>query len=106
MLVHKSCDLQNLDGRDAVARVRRGVYFLGNTPVSFEVFSTPSAVGGIQIAVANDYAIGEGGGYIDSIECYDCGKTVESFPEIEMYKFERILDSSPEDYDLVEYHAE
>lgn len=102
MLVHKSCDLRNLDGRDAVAKVRRGIFFYGNTPVSFEPFNTPSGQGGVQIVLANDYSIGEGGGYIDSIECYDCGQTIESFPEIEMYKLERILDVSPEDYDLEE----
>ena len=102
MLVHKSCDLREVDGRDAVAHVRRGVYFLGNTPVSFEIFNTPSGQGGVQIGLANDYSIGEGGGYIDSIECYDCGQTVDSFPEIEMYKLERILDNNAADYDLEE----
>lgn len=103
MLVHKSCDLRDVDGRDAVAHRRRGIYFLGNTPVSFEPFNTPSGMGGVQIVIANDYSIGEGGGYIDSIECYDCGKTVVEFPHgIEAYKLERQIDSNPIDMDLEE----
>lgn len=103
MLVHKSCDLRDVDGRDAAMRVRRGIYFLGNIQVSFELYNTPSGQGGVGIALANDYSIGEGGGYISSIECYDCGKTVSEFVgDIESYKLERILDEQPDDYDLVE----
>lgn len=103
MLVHKSCDLRDVDGRDAVANVRRGIYFLGNISVSFEPFNTPSGQGGVQITLANDYSIGEGGGYVSSIECHDCGRTVNEFiGDIETYKLERLLDENPEDYDLEE----
>lgn len=102
MLVHKSCDLKDVDGRDAVAHARRGVYFHGSVAMSFEPFNTPSGMGGVQIVIANDYSMGEGGAYITSIECYDCGGTVESFPEIESYKLERFLDTDPQEYDLEE----
>jgi hypothetical protein len=103
MLVHKSCDLRDLDGRDAAARVRRGIYFHGSVSMSFELFNTPSGQGGTQIVIANDYSIGEGGSFIDSIECYDCGKTIDEFPHgIESYKLERQMDSNPEDLDLEE----
>ncbi len=36
MLVHKSCDLRDVDGRDAVAHTRRGIYFHGSISMSFE----------------------------------------------------------------------
>jgi len=103
MLIHKSCDLRDLDGRDAAARVRRGIYLLGSISMSFEPVGTPSGQGGVQIVVANDYSIGEGGSFIDSIECYDCGKTIDEFPHgIESYKLERQMDSNPLDLDLEE----
>ncbi len=55
------------------------------------------------MGIANDYSMGEGGGYISSIECYDCGKSISEFVgDIESYKLERILDERAEDYDLVE----
>ena len=99
MLVHKSCDLRDVDGGD---HHRRGIYFLGSVSMSFELFNTPRGQGGTQIVIANDYSRGDGGAFIDSIECYDCGQTVDSFPEIEMYKLERILDHNAADYDLEE----
>ncbi len=103
MLVHKSCDLRDVDGRDAVAHTRRGIYFHGSISMSFEPFGTPSGQGGVQIVVANDYSFGEGGGFISSIECYDCGQTVVEFPnEVELYKLERQMDSNPLDLDLEE----
>ena len=103
MLVHKSCDLRDVDGRDAVAHARRGVYFLGAVEMSFELFNTPSGQGGTQIVIANDYSIGEGGSVINSIECYDCGQAVAEFPHgIESYKLERQMDSNPLDLDLEE----
>jgi hypothetical protein len=47
--------------------------------------------------------LGDGGSYISSIECYDCGKTVNEFVgDIEPYKLERILDVDADQYDLVE----
>ena len=103
MLVHKSCDLRDVDGRDAVAHTRRGIYFHGSVSMSFELFNTPSGLGGTQIVIANDYSMGEGGGYISSIECYDCGKSISEFVgDIETHKLERFLDDRAEDYDLVE----
>ena len=97
MLVHKSCDLGHVDGD------RKGIYFLGNISVSFEPFGTPSGLGGVQVGIANDYSMGEGGGYISSIECYDCGKSIIEFVgDIETHKLERFLDDRAEDYDLVE----
>jgi hypothetical protein len=99
MLVHKSCDLgQKPEGVD-----RRGIYFLGNVSMSFEPFGTPSGMGGMTIGIANDYSMGDGGSYISSIECYDCGKSISEFVgDIESYKLERILDERADDYDLVE----
>ena len=103
MLIHKSCDLRDLDGRDAVAHIRRGIYFHGSISMSFEPVGTPTGQGGVQIVVANDYSFGEGGATVDSIECYDCGKTVVEFPHgIESYKLERQMDSNPLDLDLEE----
>ena len=103
MLVHKSCDLKNLDGRDALQKIRRGISFYGSVPVSFEPFGTPSAVGGVTIAIANNYAFDEHGGYIDSIECLDCGGVVAEFPHgIELYKLERQLDTNYAEFDLEE----
>lgn len=102
MLVHKSCDLREKPEGDA----RRGVYFLGNISMSFEPFGTPSGMGGMTIQLANDYSTSEGGGYISSIECYDCGKSISEFVgDIESYKLERILDERAEDYDLEEIDA-
>ena len=96
-MVHKSCDKSQVDGD------RRGIYFLGNISVSFEPFNTPSGMGGVQIGIANDYSMGETGGYVSSIECYDCGRSVSEFVgDIETHKLERILDERAEDYDLVE----
>lgn len=101
MLVHKSCDLGQVDGE------RRGIYFLGNVSVSFEAFNTPSGMGGVQIGIANDYSMGDGGAYVSSIECYDCGKSLNEFVgDIESYKLERILDVDFQNYDLEEYDAE
>ena len=103
MLIHKSCDLRDVDGRDAVAYVRRGIYFHGSISMSFEPVGTPSGQGGTQIVIANDYSFGEGGGFISLIECYDCGQTVVEFPnEVELYKLERQMDSNPLDLDLEE----
>ena len=103
MLIHKSCDLKDLDGRDAAMRVRRGIWFSGSIDVSFEPEGTPSGQGGIQIVIANNYSFGEGGSVINSIECYDCGQAVAEFPHgIESYKLERQMDSNPEDLDLEE----
>jgi len=103
MLIHKSCDLKGLDGRDAAARVRRGIWFSGSIDVSFEPEGTPSGQGGVQIVIANNYSFGEGGGFISSIECYDCGTAVAEFPHgIESYKLERQMDSNPLDLDLEE----
>jgi len=103
MLIHKSCDLRDVDGRDAAMRVRRGIYFLGAVEMSFELFNTPSGQGGTQIVIANDYSIGEGGSFINSIECYDCGQAVAEFTHgIESYKLERQMDSNPLDLDLEE----
>jgi hypothetical protein len=103
MLVHKSCDLKDVDGRDAAAHVRRGIYFLGMVEMSFELFNTPSGQGGTQIVIANDYSFNEGGAFINSIECYDCGNEVAEFPHsIELYKLERQMDSNPLDLDLEE----
>ena len=100
MLVHKSCDLRDVDGGD---HHRRGIYFLGSVSMSFELFNTPSGQGGTQIVIANDYSMGDGGAFVDSIECYDCGKTIDEFPHgLESYKLERQMDSNPEDLDLEE----
>lgn len=98
MLVHKTCPLSDA----AAGEKRRGVYFHGSVSMSFEAFNTPSGMGGVQIVIANDYSMGEGGAFITSIECYDCSETVESFPDIESYKLERYLDANPEEYDLME----
>jgi hypothetical protein len=71
--------------------------------MSFELTGTPSGQGGVQIGIANDYSLGDGGSYVTSIECYDCGKTVNEFVgDIETYKLERVLDVDAEQYDLVE----
>ena len=103
MLVHKSCDLRDVDGGDTAAHVRRGIYFLGVVEMSFELFNTPSGQGGTQIVIANDYSMNEGGGFINSIQCYDCGDEVAEFPHsIELYKLERQMDSNPLDLDLEE----
>ena len=60
-------------------------------------------MGGVQLGIANDYSMGDGGGYISSSECYDCGKSVsELVGDIESYKLERSLDERAEAYDLVE----
>jgi hypothetical protein len=98
MLVHKTCPLSDAPEGEK----RRGVYLQGSVSTSFDLFNTPSGQGGVQILLANDYSIGEGGAYITSIECYDCNETVESFPDIESYKLERYLDANPEEYDLME----
>lgn len=99
MLVHKTCPLSDAPKGEQ----RRGVYFLGNVSVSFEATGTPSGMGGVQIGIANDYSLGDGGSYVTSIECYDCGKTVNEFVgDIETYKLERVLDIDAEQYDLVE----
>ena len=100
MLVHKSCDLRDVDGGD---HHRRGIYFLGSVSMSFELFNTPSGQGGTQIVIANDYSIGEGGSVIHSIECYDCGQAVAEFLHgVESYKLERQMDNNPLDLDLEE----
>lgn len=99
MLVHKTCPLSDAPEGEK----RRGVYFLGNVSMSFDLTGTPSGMGGVQIGIANDYSLGDGGSYISSIECYDCGKTVNEFVgDIETYKLERVLDIDAEQYDLVE----
>jgi len=99
MLVHKSCDLGHMpSGKD-----RRGIYFLGEISMSFEPFGTPSGQGGVTIGIANDYSMGQTGGHINSIECYDCGKTVVEFTySIESYKLERQMDNNLLDLDLEE----
>jgi len=103
MLVHKSCDLRDVESRDAVAHARRGIYFLGSVEMSFELFNTPSGQGGTQIVIANDYSFNEGGAFIHSIECYDCGEAVAEFLHgIESYKLERQMDNNPLDLDLEE----
>ena len=99
MLIHKTCALSEAPEGEQ----RRGVYFLGSISVSFEPFGTPSGLGGVQIGIANDYSLGDGWSCISSIECYDCGKTVNEFVcDIETYKLERVLDIDAEQYDLVE----
>jgi hypothetical protein len=99
MLIHKTCALSEAPEGEQ----RRGVYFLGNVSMSFDLTGTPSGMGGVQIGIANDYSLGDGGSYISSIECYDCGKTVNEFvSDIEPYKLERILDVDADQYDLAE----
>ena len=99
MLIHKTCALSEAPAGEQ----RRGVYFLGSVSVSFEPTGTPGGMGGVQIGIANDYSLGDGGSYISSIECYDCGKTVNEFmSDIEPYKLERILDVDADQYDLKE----
>ena len=99
MLVHKTCVFSDAPEGEK----RRGVYFLGSVSMSFELTGTPSGQGGVQIGIANDYSLGDGGSYVTSIECYDCGKTVNEFVgDIETYKLERVLDIDAEQYDLVE----
>lgn len=99
MLIHKTCALSEVPAGEQ----RRGVYFLGNVSMSFDLTGTPSGMGGVQIRIANDYSLGDGGSYISSIECYDCGKTVNEFVgDIETYRVERVLDVDAEQYDLEE----
>ena len=99
MLVHKTCPLSDA----AEGEKRRGVYFLGNVSMSFDLTGTPSGMGGVQIGIANDYSLGDGGSYVTSIECYDCSQTVNEFVgDIETHKLERILDVDAEQYDLME----
>lgn len=98
-MIHKTCALSEAPAGEQ----RRGVYFLGNVSMSFDLTGTPSGMGGVQIGIANDYSLGDGGSYISSIECYDCGKTVNEFVgDVETYKLERILDVDAEQYDLEE----
>lgn len=99
MLVHKSCDLG-----DVSAGERRGVYALANILVSLDPTNTPSGLGGMQFSIANDYGFDQATPYVGSLECYDCGKTIQSFgiEGIESYKLERILDAEFQNYDLEE----
>jgi hypothetical protein len=104
MLIHKSCDLREKSNDTG----RRGIYALADVSVSLDPVGTPSGMGGVQFGIANNYGFGDATPYVNSLECYDCGKTIHEFTNhsIESYKLERILDKDFADYDLAEDDGE
>lgn len=94
--LHKTCDLKELDGRDALMIGRRGIYFYGLLGVVCSISGEGKDAQIIPTPNPEEFPVPD----ITEIRCHDCG---ESIMTVNLYAqtLESRIGHDPQSYGLV-----